>query len=283
MDTLDYIENVIKKRPAYKDVLTLYQKILEEQDKTKVNGKNISYDIGSPEIIKEKLRNGFPLVIREKINIDFGSSVSLFSRLTKIFEKIPATKDIEKIYSEDKEKLIELMQKVFLGDEESVATVSKEKGINTELLLFLSKLSLQPLGRVLSKLFERYVDQNLWLQGYCPICGAKPDIAEIRGEEGKKYLHCSFCGYVWLFKRLHCPFCGNSDHESLSYFYVEGEEGYRIDVCEKCKKYIKTIDTRKLTERIILGLEDWCTIHLDIIAQNKGYLRESSTHTLQWN
>lgn len=277
MDASQYIENVIKKRPVYKSTLNLCQKILENQNKTKVEEKDILYQIDTAESIKEKLRNGFPIIVRQKLKVNLTASVELFFRLCGIFEDSAEIKDIARAYSENREKLTKLLEKIFTGEEDFVINEIKNAGLNSELFIFLARLSVQPLAKVLSSKLKDFVDEKLWLQGYCPICGGKPNIAELRGEEGKKYLHCSFCGYEWLYKRLSCPFCNNDDHQTLGYFYAENEEGYRIDVCDKCKKYIKTIDSRKLSQPTCLEIEDWCTIHLDLIAKEKNYQKEKTT------
>ena len=116
------------------------------------------------------------------------------------------------------------------------------------------------------------LDPETWLKGYCPICGSLPSLSLLREEIGKRYLLCSFCGYQWRIDRLICPFCNNKEQDSLGYLYGEGEEAYRIDLCEKCHQYLKTIDLRKVEEPD-LCLEDIATLHLDILASQKGYKR----------
>ncbi|HBR22045.1 MAG TPA: hypothetical protein DD713_05685, partial [Nitrospiraceae bacterium] len=60
----------------------------------------------------------------------------------------------------------------------------------------------------------------------------------------------------------------------LRYFNTEADgKGYRVDVCEECKKYIKTIDLRELKEEVTPLIEDIGTLHLDIIAEKEGYKR----------
>mgnify|MGYP005848174197 CR=1 FL=1 len=101
-------------------------------------------------------------------------------------------------------------------------------------------------------------------------------MSELRGE-GQRYFLCPFCGFNWLGERLKCPFCENRDHESLHYFYEEGQEAYRVDVCDKCRQYIKTIDARKLVYEPDLNLEDIATIRLDILVSEKGFKRPVPT------
>ncbi|MBW2642910.1 MAG: formate dehydrogenase accessory protein FdhE [Deltaproteobacteria bacterium] len=72
--------------------------------------------------------------------------------------------------------------------------------------------------------------------------------------------------------RLSCSVCDNKEQKFLKYFYGEGEESYRIDLCDKCHHYIKTIDVRDLEESDP-SLEDLATLHLDVVAAQKGYER----------
>jgi FdhE protein len=122
------------------------------------------------------------------------------------------------------------------------------------------------------------VDQENWLKGNCPVCGSFPAMVRLRREDGKRMLWCNLCGTEWHFKRITCPFCSNDDHNSLRYFFVEEdssekEGAFRVDVCDKCKAYIKTIDERKLPEsqKVDLYLENTNTIYLDLLAQRDGY------------
>ena len=67
-------------------------------------------------------------------------------------------------------------------------------------------------------------------------------------------------------------FCGNKDQGSLHCFHGEGDEAHRIDLCDKCHQYIKTIDFRKIEESDPV-LEDLATLHLDVLATQKGNKR----------
>ena len=52
---------------------------------------------------------------------------------------------------------------------------------------------------------------------------------------------------------------------------MEGEERYRVDVCNKCRRYIKTVELPKSSEEPNLDVEDIATLHLDMIAYDEGY------------
>jgi FdhE protein len=51
---------------------------------------------------------------------------------------------------------------------------------------------------------------------------------------------------------------------------VEGEGGLRIDYCESCRGYLKTYDGEG-NEAVMLV--DWTSIHLDVIARDRGLKR----------
>lgn len=111
-----------------------------------------------------------------------------------------------------------------------------------------------------------------WQENVCPVCGARPAMAELLGEEGRRRLSCSACSYTWPFKRIKCPSCGCEDGEQLSYF-TAGDGATRVDTCRACSRYIKTRDTRKGGTDVPLEVEDLLTIHLDMLASREGFER----------
>ena len=89
-------------------------------------------------------------------------------------------------------------------------------------------------------------------------------------DEGERFLTCSLCAHEWRSQRIYCPFCDNKDQQTLHYFFSEEERDYRVDVCDKCKRYIKTIDTRKVKRPVYSFVEQISTLHLDMLAQEQG-------------
>ncbi len=90
------------------------------------------------------------------------------------------------------------------------------------------------------------------------------------GEGGQRWLRCSLCAHHWRFARTICPVCGNEDQDKLEFFFAEGRERERVDLCRQCGKYVVTLDVRGLDappawEVAALGLA-----HLDWLAQERG-------------
>ena len=119
--------------------------------------------------------------------------------------------------------------------------------------------------------FDNWRDEEKWRRRYCPTCGSLPAMAQLVGEEhGRlRLLCCGCCGTRWHFKRTCCPFC-ESDSQRLESVIVEGESGLRIDHCASCGGYIKTYDG--LGNESLL-LSDWSSLHLDLLAADRGLKR----------
>jgi FdhE protein len=55
---------------------------------------------------------------------------------------------------------------------------------------------------------------------------------------------------------------------------VEGEGGLRIDFCESCRAYLKTYDGQG-NEALLLA--DWTSLHLDLVAADRGLERRAAS------
>ena len=114
-----------------------------------------------------------------------------------------------------------------------------------------------------------------WWEGYCPLCGAWPTLAEFRGLERKRWLRCGRCSTGWEVPWLRCPFCAETSHENLGYLAPdgEGETTRKVEVCDTCKGYVKAEPTvRELPWWGVL-LDDVATVALDVAALDRGYHR----------
>jgi FdhE protein len=93
----------------------------------------------------------------------------------------------------------------------------------------------------------------------------------VQADAGReRRLACGCCGTRWRFKRIGCPYCGNEAPGRIDVFEIEGEAGLRLDVCQDCKGYVKTVARERPPD---LLLADWSTIHLDALAREKGFRR----------
>jgi len=275
METLKKrIQQIKKKRPGYKPMLDFYQKVREEQRKTKssLTLKPIALKKEWKDLLEKE---GFPLLEKKGFPLDIEASLSLFKSLCQIGKEAnphmaEEVKKIEKAMSEKKIDLSTLLKEG--GTEQKVEGISKELGLDKKILLFLIHSSLQPSIETGVEQLSREIKTETWMRGSCPVCGSLPCLSLLEEEVGKRFLLCSHCGYRWRIDRMICPFCNNRDQESLQFFYAEEEKTHRVDLCEKCHQYIKTIDLRTIGQTDFL-LEDLATLHLDIVASKRGYKR----------
>ena len=266
------IQQIKKKRPGYGEILDFYQKVKEAQDQVKASLK--IDPIRLKKEWKELLaKEGFSLIPKEEFPLDIEASDKLFRDLCQIGKEAnphmaEQVKKIKKAIDNDKIDLKKLLEKG--GREQRIEQMADELGLDKKVFLFLVQSSIKPSIEAGMEQLRGELDPETWLKGNCPMCGSLPSLSLLKEEVGKRYLLCSFCGYHWRIDRIFCPFCENKDQESLHYLFAEGEEAYRIDLCEKCHQYIKTVDLRKMEESDPF-LEDLATPHLDILAKQKGY------------
>jgi len=270
------IDRLKKRRPAYKELLDFYEKVVTEQ--VGIKPRLVVPSVETEGDFKNlQTREGFPLISKEDFTLDIPSSVMVFETLCDISKDATdkMRENIQKIERAIREGTLDLEKLLKRHyDESCMDEIIEDLELDGSILRFLIHMSIKPsIDANVSQLKDQ-ADLKNWLRGYCPICGSLPKISELRGE-GQRYLICSFCGFKWQGERLSCPFCENRDHETLHYFYAEGQEAYRLDVCEKCRQYIKTIDTRKLDYEPELNLEDITTMHLDLLASEKGFKRSA--------
>jgi FdhE protein len=270
----NHIAQLKKKNPAYNEILNFYEKVLQEQEAIELK-LNVNLVKTGKDLKALQIKEGFPLINKEDFILDIPSSVILFESLCQIGKNATNKmkkniKKIEKAVRDSKLNIEKLLKKH--SDFAYQAEIIKNLKLDKTILSFLTQMSITPSIHANVAQLKNQVDFKNWLRGYCPICGSFPQMSELKGE-GQRFFACSFCGFKWPSERLKCPFCENKDHKSLHYFYEEGKEIYRVDVCDKCKQYIKTVDSRKLNFEPDLDLEDIITLHLDILASEKGFKR----------
>jgi len=271
-ELLHQIDRLIQKRPMYKEALSVYRDIVIFLNEIEPDIKYVMKDAVIREI---KVKEGFPLFSREDLPIDLKAASSLFKRLLehlsskKRKDKEALEKALKRARTDS--KWINSVIAAFLSrDETTVTSRAKEVNIEPMVLKFLTHMSLRPSLNILKESAGERIDKDGWNYGYCPLCGSYPDMAYL-ADQGKRFLHCEFCGYEWYYPRLKCPFCENDQSKELGYFVSEEEEGFRVDFCKKCNRYIKTLDMRIIEQPAPLELENLITLHLDMLAHEQGF------------
>jgi FdhE protein len=225
----------------------------------------------SDDEISERTQQGIPLLSFDDIKIELGPVQDLFVRVAGIYANYPG------LFGEIPEKLStpeagrrltpEAIRAWYTGEALPPAILC---GANDTTVRAIIQFALKPVLSTYAAALIKSVKQEQWRRGYCPICKGIPDMAFLEKEKGAKYLFCSRCDSEWLFQRLECPYCGTQDQNALGYF--TDEKGlYQLNVCDKCKRYLKTIDLRKTDNEVLMPLERLLTAGIDRQAQERGY------------
>lgn len=139
---------------------------------------------------------------------------------------------------------------------------------------YLSRALLRPYCEVLRA--ASVTPDRLHRQGYCPFCGGAPLVSSRKempdANAAARMLHCGLCGCEWNVVRVSCPACGESDSAKLPLFSSEAHPAVRIEACETCSRYVKSIDLTK-DARMIPEVDDVVSIAMDLWAVEQGYAR----------
>ena len=277
--SLKTIEDYKAVNPQYTDLLDILADILILREEYRRKMKDSIFHV-EENLITQKMEGGLPLIDFTGKEYDLSRPKQYFNSLISIVEK-RMPEEAQNIISIIKNKQYDWEKMIRASfdrsDEEGEAANEElasgsEARENLDLIDLFTEESLRPELEIIAEKYDEIIAKSGWSEGYCPICGKEPKIGEIREEEqGKRYLFCHQCGFKWYFHRIKCPFCGNDEQHTLAYFAVEGEEHHRVDVCNKCRRYIKIIELTKSSEEPNLDVEDIATLHLDMIAYDEGY------------
>ena len=108
----------------------------------------------------------------------------------------------------------------------------------------------------------------------CPLCGSRPQFGVLRpeGDGASRSLVCSLCATEWRYGRILCPACGESSETHLAIYIAEEWQHVRVEACETCRSYIKTVDVVK-SGLAVPVVDEIAAIPLDLWAREKGFTK----------
>ena len=262
-------------RPSYAAMLDFYEAVFTAQEKTKSDIDLEPIQL-SPETLASRGPEGLALVTVSDFRIDDAAGERLLETLCELViahaTQIKASASaVAKALSSGTLPTQDLFTGLLQSDDRLLQRTAAAIGAEGSALAFLAYHSLQPSLELCAVQLATYLDTaNVWRKGHCPVCGSRPGLA-VLGVEGRRSMYCSFCRHQWRAPRIFCANCENTRSGELHYFFSEGEKDLRVDVCDRCRHYIKSIDQRELARPVYLPLEQIASLHLDIIAADKGY------------
>ncbi len=249
--------------PAARTELAFLQAILTFQA-----GRAAQLEPGSVVALEEaqaRWQQGLPLLDAKALAAPQGYMQKTFVALRPVLSVRPAAQAI--LYRLLDAGLDESAAAGVGRTEQLAAAISVDPAVLTAVL----HIAIAPLFQQRAAPYQGWIDPARWQQGECPLCGAEPGMARIVREDGRRSLVCSLCRSEWVYARLRCPFCATDQRPQLRHFTVDADPAHRVECCAQCRRYLKTVDERRIDYQPFIPAEEIVTIHLDNLAREQGY------------
>ena len=269
---LDRLDRLVEATPSLREAALLQGAILRaiSREPPQLGAFDMPADHAA-----EKLHAGVPLLRDERVPLDLNAIQKLMLELCQAIREhggdAGAVDEIAAGIKQHTLNVEQLVRNVLDGQTAEIRERAVELGVDGDLLCTLLRFSLFPSLERLAAQLAGLRATATWQRGYCPTCGSWPLLGEYRGLEQMRFLRCGLCATEWAIDRLLCPFCGSRNHEDLSYLHVEGDEQRRAATCEHCRGYVKMLATLGPSPPSELAIYDLETIHLDLVALERGY------------
>ena len=254
-------------------LLEFYRKLLQIQSAARKQIKPLAAVLNG-EDIQSRLTGGQTLIKFDELNLDmtllrnlFVEVIAVFAGYEELFGELPG-----RLKKADAGLLLtgEAVKDWFIGNPLPAALAAD---ISAKLIQTMVQAALYPFLNSHAQALQESMQPPLlegWRREYCPFCGGGPDMAYLEKEVGARWLVCSRCDSAWPYQRLQCPYCGTQDQRTMAFFMDESGL-YRLQVCNDCKSYLKTLDLRKTEGEVLLPLERVLTVEMDRQARKEGY------------
>ena len=168
---------------------------------------------------------------------------------------------------------LDLIAAAIAQDIDQIDALAIGLGVDPDALAVVAHLAALPLLLACGRRLSARIPAR-WRAGSCPICGAWPAAAEVRGLERARHLRCGRCGGDWVQTAAGCLYCGTTDHEQLGSLVPEtNAEAHRVETCTQCRGYVKTIATIRPWTPGGVALADLASVELDLAALEHDYTR----------
>lgn len=235
-----------------------------------------------PRYLAAKLKRGMPALAGEPIPLPVPLLKPALLALCAALARGGAGEAAEHIRTHLDETRIDagaLLGASLKRDQAAIRAVAMHQGLAADLVWLVAELAVSPFVYVLQRslLDEESMHADLraaldaWTQGYCPVCGSWPAIAEV--VRSQRVLRCSFCALAWSPGDYSCVYCHEHGEKFVTAAPDEDRKDRRLEVCGACGAYLKTVDVPALTPFPLLAIADLETMDLDMAAMEKGYTR----------
>ena len=274
--SLDSLKNLICQietiRPAYSAILRLFGPIFLAQEKARESVVVHQRNVTTARLESFKLQEK-TLIDKSDFIIDMKSAKLLFGHICAIAVK----SDAKELHPETA-LMLAVMAKDFYPAPLFRAVTNEDDGFfrtrarayqtAPETLMLMGYNSIKPSLESCASGLKNYLsEEQFWQKPGCPVCGSTP-VLSVLDTDGKRFLICGFCWSQWAVPRIRCPFCLVTAIRKLHYKVNDHEKEYRIEACDRCRSYLKTVDTREIDRHFYAPLETIVSAHLDLLMEN---------------
>ena len=145
---------------------------------------------------------------------------------------------------------------------------------DTELDAFVVEVVVQPFAEHLARSAMTLNARLGSSQSRCPRCGGAPVLGVLHeeGHGAKRTLLCGLCLTEHNYLRVVCPACDEQRFDALPIYTADKFGHVRIEACDSCRTYLKTIDLTKDGTAVPVA-DDLASVSLDLWARDRGYQR----------
>jgi FdhE protein len=236
-----------------------------------------------PKYLAAKLMRGVPVFAGEPIPVPLGLlQTSLFQLCDALAEGGAAESagHIKNAIANGTMEAGSLLTASLTRNQEAIRTGSIHRGLAPDLVWLVAELATTPFVYALQQAVFAHRDGadgafaaacNSWNHGYCPACGSWPALAECA--DSHRVLRCSFCAVAWELNTYACIYCTEAGEPFVTAAPDEERKDRRVEVCNACQGYLKTIDLPALSPFPLVAVVDMETMDLDMAAMEHGYGR----------
>jgi FdhE protein len=92
------------------------------------------------------------------------------------------------------------------------------------------------------------------------------------GDGAQRSLICAMCLTEWKYGRIVCPACGEEAVDKIAVYTASQFEHVRVEACDTCHRYIKTVDLTK-SGRAVPLVDELATMPLNLWAEQHEYVK----------
>ncbi len=219
-----------------------------------------------------RLDGGIPQLSFEYLGLEAQAFGDLVSRIVDVLGRHnPGWRDA--VEEHQTNELMALAREVFETWDTLTSPAVKSEGIGADEtavnpMALAVAFALAPFLQRAAEAILPHLELADWAQGYCPVCGGRPNFSLLEEERGARRLMCSRCNALWPYSRVGCPYCGSREKQT----YYPSEDGvYRLYVCPDCDHYLKTMDLRGVFRQVHPEVERLLTVGMDLAARQEGF------------